>query len=66
MDHRNDESAVRTGRPPLPTDIPLNCPKCGQRLTNVPSDNVLAFYECPRDGLFVLPPDGRLRPAADA
>lgn len=48
-------------KPPLPTDVPLNCPYCGARLTNVPSDTSVAFYECPKDGLLVLPPDGRLR-----
>ena len=51
------------GGPPLPSNIVLNCPYCGKRLVNVPSDNALAFYECATDGLLVLPPDGRLRRA---
>ena len=51
------------GVTPLPTDIPLNCPYCGAKLVNVPSDTSVAFYECPKDGLLVLPPDGRLRKA---
>ena len=51
------------GKPPLPTDIPLNCPFCGAKLTNVPSDTSVAFYECPKDGLLVLPSDEKLRRA---
>lgn len=47
-------------KPPLPTDVPLNCPYCGQRVTNVPSDTGASFYECPKDGMLILPPDGRM------
>jgi hypothetical protein len=38
------------GKPPLPTAIPLECPDCGAKLSNVPSDTAVAFYECPKDG----------------
>jgi len=47
----------------LPADIPLNCPYCGAKLVNVPSVTAVAFYECPKDGLLVLPPHGRMRKA---
>lgn len=63
-DNRADSMSVpKVGRPPLPTDIPLNCPYCGLKLVNVPSDSAQAFYECPKDGLLILPPNGRLRKA---
>jgi hypothetical protein len=39
----------------------VNCPYCGQRLTLVPSDGPTAYYACPKDGLLVLPPDGRIK-----
>jgi hypothetical protein len=48
---------------PLPTNIPLNCPYCGGKLVNVPSDNHDSYYECQKDGLLILPPDGRMRRA---
>jgi hypothetical protein len=42
---------------------PLNCPYCGQTLVSVPSDGPTAYYQCGKDGLLMLPPDGRLRKA---
>jgi hypothetical protein len=47
----------------LPENLPVNCPYCGQRLTLVPSDGPTAYYACPKDGLLVLPPDGRIKKA---
>lgn len=47
----------------LPERLPVNCPYCGQRIRMVPSDGASAYYECKKDGLLVLPPDGRLRKA---
>ena len=46
--------------PPLSPTIPLNCPYCGARLNYVRSEGDLAFYRCPRDGLLVMPPNGRI------
>ena len=54
-------AAPMADTPPLPTDIPLNCPYCGRRLVNVPADRAIAYYECATDGLLMLTPDGRLR-----
>jgi hypothetical protein len=51
---------TKNGRPPLPADIPINCPYCGQKLVLVPSDGPTAYYQCTKDGLLVLPPSGRL------
>jgi hypothetical protein len=59
----DDESTAHRGRPFLPTDVPLNCPYCGQKLVNVPSDGPTAYYNCVKDGLLMMPPDGRLRRA---
>lgn len=45
----------------LPISLPVNCPYCGQRTVLVPSDGSTGFYECQKDGLLMLPVDGRLR-----
>lgn len=45
----------------LPPELPVQCPYCGKRVKLVPSDGDVAYYECEKDGLLVLPPDGRLR-----
>lgn len=47
--------------PPLPTDIPLNCPACGARLAFVRAEGDIAVYRCPKDGAVVLPPNGRIQ-----
>ena len=41
--------------------FPVNCPKCGQRLTYVRSEGETHFYRCPRDGAVILPPNGIVR-----
>lgn len=44
----------------LPANLAIYCLYCGQRLALVPSDGLTVYYECPKDGLLVLPPDGRM------
>ena len=48
-------------RPPLPTDVSLNCPACGTRLIYVRSDGDTVYYRCPKDGAVVMPPNGRIK-----
>ena len=50
-----------TCKPPLPTDLRVNCPYCGAPGATAPSYAAAAFYECQRGGLLVLRRDGRLR-----
>lgn len=47
----------------LPAKLSVNCPYCGKRVTLVPSDGPTAYYQCEKDGLLILPPDGRMRRA---
>lgn len=47
--------------PPLPTDIPLNCPSCGNPLVYVRTEGDVAVYRCPKDGAVLLPPNGRIQ-----
>lgn len=62
MGASDDESTPRSAQPPG-AGLPLNCPYCGQKLVSVPSDGPTAYYQCEKDGLLVLPPDGPLRRA---
>ena len=50
MAGRDDESSLKAGRPQLPTDIPLNCPYCGGKLVNVPSDSAPGVLRMPERG----------------
>ena len=45
---------------PLPPLV-LNCPRCGTRLAYVRADGDIEVYQCPNDGVVLLPPDGRVR-----
>lgn len=49
--------------PPLPTDVRINCPICGAPLAYVRSEGDVAYYRCPKDGLMVMPPNGRITAA---
>jgi len=40
---------------------PLICPTCGSPLTYVRADSLTLIYECEKDGVVALPPDGRLK-----
>jgi tRNA(Ile2) C34 agmatinyltransferase TiaS len=44
------------------TALPLNCPTCGAAMSFVRSEGETLIYRCPRHGLLMLPPDGRIRP----
>ena len=41
-------------------DFPVNCPKCGAKLTYVRSEGEMHFYRCPRHATVVLPPHERI------
>jgi hypothetical protein len=41
--------------------LALNCPTCGTPLVYLRTDNDTHVYRCPRHGLMLLPPDGRVR-----
>jgi hypothetical protein len=47
--------------PPLPTNIPMNCPRCGAPLLFVRANGNVAIYLCATDGMVLLPPNGRIR-----
>ena len=40
---------------------PLICPTCGAPLTYVRVDGMTLIYQCAKDGVVTLPPDGRLK-----
>ena len=42
--------------------VPINCPICGALLVYVRAEADTCVYQCPRHGVLVLPPDGRIRP----
>ncbi|MBY0494339.1 MAG: hypothetical protein K2Y23_08980 [Cyanobacteria bacterium] len=44
----------------LPADIPLNCPKCGERLTYIDRKGDAQLYLCAEHGVVALPPSGRI------
>jgi hypothetical protein len=39
----------------------MNCPLCGAPLVYLRSHGDTHFYRCPRNGVLILPPDGRVR-----
>ena len=49
---------------PLRIDpLPLNCPRCGEKLTHVWTNDDVPVYHCPNNGVVVIPPDGHIRVA---
>lgn len=44
----------------LPADIPLNCPKCGERLTYIERQDDTQLYLCAQHGVVVPPASGRI------
>ena len=40
--------------------VPLNCPRCGERLVYQTTHAETHIYSCPNDGYMVLSPDGRV------
>jgi uncharacterized C2H2 Zn-finger protein len=46
----------------IDSQLPLNCPTCGAPLAYVRADGETHIYRCPRHGLLMRPPDGRIRP----
>ena len=65
MGNSDDESTGRSEFPPPSAGLRLNCPYCGQKLVAVLADGPTAYYQCAKDGLLMLPSDGRLRKAAN-
>ena len=49
--------------PPRIDPLQLNCPRCGEKLTHVWTNDDVHVYQCPNDGVVVVPPDGRIRVA---
>jgi len=41
--------------------IEMNCPICRAPLVYVRTDGDTHLYTCPRRGMLILPPDGRMR-----
>jgi hypothetical protein len=58
---KKNESPRKLSGARLPTDIPLNCPKCGAKLVFIRADEDVSVYQCANDGMVLLPPNGRLR-----
>jgi len=42
-------------------NFPVSCPHCGRKLVYRRTEDATHFYRCERNGMLILPPDGRVR-----